>query len=884
MDDTASNYAATATEDDGSCFYAEAGCTVAETTFQFAEPGMGTADDAPLYEPADFEELGYHSENCRQLHSSSGVSDYYSNFNGKSGYFMKIADSDMLCLIHFDQINIPGIYPGLQQLYLQFDLNVGSTRWESSDQILAYVEKGIEEKQTEELINTAGFDIDQYGFSMFGLREGDWVTFSYDLSGVTAASLTIGLDSNSAAEYIMIGNVRFSTSPCKNYGVCKDAMLRDGYACECEGEREPVVTCADFDDQVCCLNATAPALATFVERGVVGVFQDRGGEYDFGHCSGNLTTLLHAANCGQRQYEEFWFHDSLYDNSTVESIGEVDMLVGVNETEPDSYITVNMTHDITGEVCADPTRSSAGLACDDVELGTDSSEADCENADPSCVYDAGGTELSDAEVATKTCGGYVNATICGNGTVCVYSWNYSNPAPWYYAECLPEVHGCMNPRAANYDPAAIFHNESSCLYEYLVLCESLCRSIYTNCGAADAEIFTEYAGSTAHVQYCKDLLEGGLEGTAENSSIYISDEAGCFSGSLSDPGAPAIITDPGHPGWEGMYCGYEVAEECLSNPCLNGGTCHDGLQTYTCTCLIPFGLESLILDGNCDSRTGPIVAETQFAEAVSGTTTFVPNIVQHELPFGHSGCDYSADYGVTASEDFRIRMPLRLCSVLFAMVSLETFYPDPCPNGTLAADGVNCTSTAASCTGTATEVPASCTGTASDGATTCDLDDGTDGSAVCAAGCTDTPATTPMCDLDEATDNSAVCPDGCIESMASAPNATNATAAPITFNVQLNVFVPSTTWESNDYIHIVAEVGSDTVTLFSTQGIDLDNCTAVAAACARYVPMTSYTDPKTEKISHFFWGSTFYCDADETVPTCLRENSWYERHPSLAPK
>jgi hypothetical protein len=294
--------------------------------------------------------------------------------------------------------------------------------------------------------------------------------------------------------------------------------------------------------------------------------------------------------------------------------------------------------------------------------------------------------------------------------------------------------------------------------------------------------------------------------------------------------------------------------------------------------LIPFGLESLILDGNCDSRTGPIVAETQFAEAMPGTTTFVPNMVQHELPFSHSGCEFSPDYGIMSSENFRIRMPLRLCSVHFAMVALEPFYPDPCPNGTLAADGVNCTSEGPTCTGTATEVPASCTGTASDGTTTCDLDDSTDGSAACAAGCTETAATTPACDLDEATDSSAECPDGCTDSRLEAEhmNATNATATPTTFNVQLNVFVPSTTWEINDYIHIVAEVGSDTVTLFSTQGVDLDNCTAVAETCAKYVPMTSYVDPKTEKISHFFWGTTFHCDAEGTIPTCLRENAWYE--------
>ena len=794
-DEDASNYRSTATVDDGSCFYADDGCVVAQTTFQYAELGLAGFD----YTPENFEELGYHSENCGQVgRADSGVTDYNANLAGKSGQFLVIADSDMLCMIHFDQVNIPGIYPGLQKLYLQFDLFVGETRWESSDQILVTLEIGVEDKQTVVLLDTAGWDIDNFGYSKFGLRKEYWATYSYDLSGVTAAQLSIGLDSNSAAEFIRIGNVRYTTSPCKNYGQCASAMLQKGHACECEGERAPVLTCADYDDQVCCLNATAPAFATFVDNGIVGVFQDRGGDFDFGGCSGNLTALLYAANCGQSQFDQFWFHEELYGSSTAPSIGDVDMAQQANESEPVKYIVVDLAKNTTDEYCADPTLSTS--ACDAVTLGTDSSASDCEDADPSCVYAEGGAALNATQLAARTCGGYVNATQCGNGTVCVQLANMSS----FHAACLPPVYGCMNARATNYNPAAILHNASSCLFQYLVVCESVCSHLYAECGAADETIVTAF-GETAqpHIEYCKSLLAD----SGANTTIYISEEDGCFSGSFSDPGAPATISDPGHPGWEGMYCGYEVAMECLSSPCLNGGTCHDGLQMYTCSCQIPYGLEALILDGDCDSRTGPIIAETQFSESEPGATTFSPTMVQHELPFGNVGCVYSTDYGVTATGEFRVRMPLRLCSVHFEAVALEPFYRDPCPNGTLADDGVNCTSSNAT---------------------------------------------------------------------ASARNATNTTAAPTIFNVQLNLFVPSTTWETNDYIHIVADVGEpEPVVLFSTQGVDLDNCTAVAEACARYVPMTSYTDPETEKVTQSFWGSTFFCDPDEElVPTCLVENSW----------
>ena len=62
--------------------------------------------------------------------------------------------------------------------------------------------------------------------------------------------------------------------------------------------------------------------------------------------------------------------------------------------------------------------------------------------------------------------------------------------------------------------------------------------------------------------------------------------------------------------------------------------------------------------------------------------------------------------------------------------------------------------------------------------------------------------------------------------------------------------------------------------LFSTQGNDIDNCTAMAVACEDYVSMSSYTDPKTEKTRRFFWGSTQYCDAEDEVPTCVFESQW----------
>lgn len=37
------------------------------------------------------------------------------------------------------------------------------------------------------------------------------------------------------------------------------------------------------------------------------------------------------------------------------------------------------------------------------------------------------------------------------------------------------------------------------------------------------------------------------------------------------------------PGFEGQHCENEI-NECLSNPCKNGGNCTDLLAAYSCTC------------------------------------------------------------------------------------------------------------------------------------------------------------------------------------------------------------------------------------------------------------------------------------------------------------
>lgn len=51
------------------------------------------------------------------------------------------------------------------------------------------------------------------------------------------------------------------------------------------------------------------------------------------------------------------------------------------------------------------------------------------------------------------------------------------------------------------------------------------------------------------------------------------------------------------PGWTGRNCDLNV-NECLSNPCVNGGTCRDMTNGYICSCKAGFTGDYLSMPGH----------------------------------------------------------------------------------------------------------------------------------------------------------------------------------------------------------------------------------------------------------------------------------------------
>lgn len=112
------------------------------------------------------------------------------------------------------------------------------------------------------------------------------------------------------------------------------------------------------------------------------------------------------------------------------------------------------------------------------------------------------------------------------------------------------------------------------------------------CPGAQTPVATLIGGEGAGMDY----LLG--QGPAPNSPppCCLPTSSSCFNGGTCVDGINSF-TCLCPPGFTGSYCQHDV-NECDSRPCLHGGTCHDSYGTYTCTC--PQGYTGL----NCQVR-GP---------------------------------------------------------------------------------------------------------------------------------------------------------------------------------------------------------------------------------------------------------------------------------------
>src|SRR5262249_37324395 len=83
------------------------------------------------------------------------------------------------------------------------------------------------------------------------------------------------------------------------------------------------------------------------------------------------------------------------------------------------------------------------------------------------------------------------------------------------------------------------------------------------------------------------------------------------------------------PGFTGVNCEVNI-DDCVGNPCKNGGTCVDGANSFTCVC--PPGFTGALCEINIDECLGDPCGPN--ASCVDGVNSF-----QCSCNAGHGNCD-----------------------------------------------------------------------------------------------------------------------------------------------------------------------------------------------------------------------------------------------------
>ncbi|MGB0592077.1 MAG: PKD domain-containing protein, partial [Myxococcota bacterium] len=97
---------------------------------------------------------------------------------------------------------------------------------------------------------------------------------------------------------------------------------------------------------------------------------------------------------------------------------------------------------------------------------------------------------------------------------------------------------------------------------------------------------------------CKDDVEGecpaGFTGSGCTVNIDDCADSPCLNGGTCTDGV-ASFTCACAAGFEGETCDVNI-DECADSPCLNGGTCTDGVASFTCECAVGFEGETCDVD------------------------------------------------------------------------------------------------------------------------------------------------------------------------------------------------------------------------------------------------------------------------------------------------
>ncbi|XP_014830968.1 PREDICTED: cubilin, partial [Poecilia mexicana] len=112
---------------------------------------------------------------------------------------------------------------------------------------------------------------------------------------------------------------------------------------------------------------------------------------------------------------------------------------------------------------------------------------------------------------------------------------------------------------------------------------NICSS--NNGGCHPLAICSSSPGSAFPLCTCPQGYTGngyGPSGCTQISNICETNNP-CVNGHCTSTTSASGYICNCNPGWQGIHCDQNI-NECLSNPCQNGGTCSDSINGFTCTC------------------------------------------------------------------------------------------------------------------------------------------------------------------------------------------------------------------------------------------------------------------------------------------------------------